>query len=165
MSKFFSGASGKTVEVNQRGIMADIELAGAAYEGKRVSRAEMLLDQENDENSGESAEDEDEDGESQLSESSSESVEMQGGLRADGLDQASESDEDRQRNKQLLKQLEKAEGDSDAELDQALDMVLEAKQEESKQTKTRQASDFEKAEAIQTQRKVFNTILQQRILV
>ena len=64
-----------------------------------------------------------------------------------------------------MKQLEKAEGDSDAELDQALDMVLEAKQEESKRTKTRQASDFEKAEAIQTQRKVFNTILQQRILV
>ena len=47
-----------------------------------------------------------------------------------------------------MKQLESAEKDSDDELDAALDMVIEAKTEESKVTKTKQATDFEKAEAI-----------------
>ena len=55
--------------------------------------------------------------------------------------------------------------DSDDELDAALDMVLNAKTEESKVSKTKQATEIEKAEAIQTQKKVFNTILQQRILM
>ena len=42
MSKFFAGGSGRQVEVNKRGIMADIELAGSAYEGKKISRAQLL---------------------------------------------------------------------------------------------------------------------------
>ena len=43
--------------------------------------------------------------------------------------------------------------------------MLENKHEEKKISKTKQASDFERAEAVQTQKKVFNTVLQQRILM
>ena len=46
-----------------------------------------------------------------------------------------------------------------------MDMVVDAKKEESKIHQTKQATDVEKAEAVQTQKKVFNTILQQRILM
>ncbi len=48
---------------------------------------------------------------------------------------------------------------SDDELDAALDLVLKGKKEESKKSEVKQASDQEKAEAVQTQKKVFNTML------
>ena len=100
MGKFFTGATGKQVEVNKRGIMADIELENSAYAGKKVSRAD-LIDNENEEDESEEGDDDaeegeeefdEEDGESQLSESSSESV-AGDLLRADGMSDDSGDEE------------------------------------------------------------------------
>ena len=48
MASFFNKTSTPNVEVNKRTILADIELGDGAYEGKKVSRAEMLAQQEDD---------------------------------------------------------------------------------------------------------------------
>ena len=162
MTKFFKPSGKASVEVNKRTILADIAMADGQYEGKKVTRAELLKDnvsEDEDEDAMESGEMEMEEGESEMSQSSSESVEMpvQGGVDSD--------DEVTQRNKKLLQKLEANHEGSDEELDAALDMVVQAKTEESKITQTKQATDVEKAEAVQTQKKVFNTILQQRILM
>ena len=64
-----------------------------------------------------------------------------------------------------MKKLEAEEDASDEELDAALDRVIENKTEESKHSQVKKVSDIERAEAVQTQKKVWNTILQQRILM
>ena len=44
MASFFNKTNTPDVEVNRRTILADIELGDSAYEGKKVSRAQMLED-------------------------------------------------------------------------------------------------------------------------
>ena len=106
MGTFFSGATGKQVEVNKRGIMAEIEIDNSAYQGKKVSRADLMENEDEVEESDEGEEGEEEageEGESQYDESSSESV--QGDLlKADGVSDDSQ-DEEAQRNRKLLNQL------------------------------------------------------------
>jgi hypothetical protein len=65
------------------------------------------------------------------------------------------------RNKALLKKLEKVkegDGDSDAEIEAALNRIKQDDGEE--QVQERAVDELEKAEAVQTQLKVFNTVLQ-----
>ena len=108
----------------------------------------------------------DEMGESELSESS-ESVAFDQKLKPRKPSLAdSDDDEETTRKKQLIRKLEgDQENQSDDDIDAALDIVIENKTEESKKVQTRQVSDLEKAEAVQTQKKVYNTTLQQRILM
>ena len=71
-----------------------------------------------------------------------------------------DEDEDKARNKELLRKLEAdQDGSEDEEIDAALDKVIEAKNKEAEVTQTKKATDLERAEAIQTQKKVFNTVL------
>ena len=153
--------------MNKRSILADIGIQDGAYEGKKVTRAELEGDQDSEgsnqdiedygDESGE-LEEVEEDGESAMSASSSDSVPFD--AKALRRNQDEEEDADKQHKKELLKKLEGDAEATDEELDAALDLVIKDKKEESKLTQVRQASDLEKAEAVQTQRKVFNTVLQ-----
>ena len=85
-----------------------------------------------------------EEGESELSDSSSASIPMDHNIDDD-------EDEDKLRNKELLRKLEAdQDGSDDDEIDAALDKVMEAKTKEAEVTQTKKATDFERAEAIQT---------------
>ena len=166
MQRMFSKGPSAEVEVNKRSILADIAMEDGPYEGKKVSRAELFNQDESDEDdddaeSGEGEMDEMEEmGESELSESS-ESVAFEQELKPRKKQVSdSEDDEETARKKELIKKLEGDQDEqSDDDIDAALDRVIENKTEESKKASTRQVSDLEKAEAVQTQKKVYNTTL------
>lgn len=149
------GKSGQAdVEVGKRGIMADIEMK-AGYEGKKVSRAQLMADDDSEEGKSDDMEEDDEEGfeeedVSAMSASSSESVAMDTGRlnkKRVNVEDSSE-DEDKKRGKKLLKLAEDKDDASDAELDAALDRVIENKTEESKIHQTKKVSDIERAEAV-----------------
>ena len=93
------GKSGQAdVEVGKRGIMADIEMK-AGYEGKKVSRAQLMADDDSEEGKSDDMEEDDEEGfeeeeVSALSASSSESVAMDTGRLNKRRVNAEDSSED-----------------------------------------------------------------------
>lgn len=142
------------------------------YNGKTVSRAQLNIE-ESSENSKE-GEDEEEGEDAEEVEDEEEGEEEYG--EEEGSDESSvlsiepnvdKMDAQQRRNFEVLKQLRKEElGDgSESEIDAVLDKIEADKGLDKQQEEKRHFHDFQKASAVVTQKKVFDTMLHQRILM
>ena len=142
------------------------------YNGKAVSRAQLNIE-ESSENSKE-GEDEEEGEDAEEVEDEEEGEEEYG--QEEGSDESSvlsiepnvdKMDAQQRRNFEVLKQLRKEElGDgSESEIDAVLDKIEADKGLDKQQEEKRHFHDFQKASAVVTQKKVFDTMLHQRILM